>query len=100
MTWSCYLYKKMKYEETCPGSWTFIKCQIRRYFLGSLGAYRCRTDGHTDGRRANFLERYLITTPSGFDNTARNHWQGKQNSKMRVKKKKGRRDIPQRSDPR
>ena len=34
-----------------------------------LGRTDGQTDRQTDGRRANFLERYvLITIPSGFDN--------------------------------
>ena len=49
---------------------TFITYQVQRYCLGSLRAFWRQTDRQTDERTEgdlNFLERYSITTPSGFD---------------------------------
>ena len=42
---------------------------IQHLYLGRLLASDRRTDGRTDGRRANFLERYVFDNhPFGVDN--------------------------------
>jgi len=51
---------------TWSGSWTFIKFQVQRYCLCSLGAFRQQTDGRTDRRHGQFPGAlYFDTTPNG-----------------------------------
>jgi hypothetical protein len=57
---------------TWSGSWTFIKFQVQRYCLCSLGAFRQQTDRRTDGA-ANFLERYMIPSLRDLINTQSNN---------------------------
>ena len=63
--------------KACSGLWAFIKYQVQPYCSFSFGAYSPRTnrqtDGQTDGRTACAISwsRYLITTPSGFDNLSK-----------------------------
>jgi len=56
------------WPRTCSGSRTSMKFQVQPYCLCSLEDYwRQITDRQTDGV-LNFQERYLTTTPLGFDN--------------------------------